>query len=174
MEKPNEKLGRDAPKDFPTVTFVITMGGSGSPSWHTIGLPIWTSVSLLRRGTSVWLVRENGAGPVLVLKNTWRSASRVSESMIYRSIHGDHPALAELHRGEDVLFLGEQRYSITARNLRSPVLGDEIDGDVFLHRLVLLKSRGRPLWEYRSKKSYFKVYVQHSVVRVVTYYRSLL
>ncbi|KAF8969657.1 hypothetical protein BDZ97DRAFT_1915201 [Flammula alnicola] len=34
-------------------------------------------------------------------------------------------------------------------------------GDVFSHRL-LLESRGRPLWEYRSKKSYFKEYVQHS------------
>lgn len=38
-----------------------------------------------------------------------------------------------------------------ARNLRSPALGDEIDGDIFLHRL-LLKSRGQPLWEYRSEK----------------------
>ena len=60
-------LGLEPPKDFPM--FVITMGGLGSPSWHTIGLPIWTSVSLLGRGTSVWLVQENGAGTVLVLKN---------------------------------------------------------------------------------------------------------
>ena len=143
-----KNLGREAPKDFPT--FVITMGGLGSPSWHTIGLPIWTSVSLLGRGTSVWLVQENGAGPVLVLKNLWRSASRVSESMIYASIHGDHPALAKLHHGQDVLFPREQRY-ISAFNLRSPALSDKIEGDVFLHRL-LLKSRGRPLWEYRSEK----------------------
>ena len=59
-------LGREAPKDFPT--FSISMGGFGSPSWYTIGLPIWTSVSLLGRGTSVWLVRENGSGPVLVFE----------------------------------------------------------------------------------------------------------
>jgi hypothetical protein len=142
-------LGRATPKDFPT--FVITMGGPSSSSWYTIGLPVWTSVSLLGRGTSVWLVQENGAGPVLVLKNTWRSASRVSESMIYGSIHGDHPALAKLHHGSDVLFPGEQQY-ITAHNLRGPALGDKIDAeDVFLHRL-LLKSRGRPLWEYRSER----------------------
>ena len=142
-------LGREAPKDFPT--FVITMGGPSGPSWYTIGLPIWTSVSLLGRGTSVWLVLENGVGPVLVLKNTWRSASRVSESMIYGSIHGGHPALAKLHQGADVLFPGEQQY-ITARNLRSLAPGDEIDGgDILLHRL-LLKSRGRPLWEYRSER----------------------
>jgi hypothetical protein len=141
-------LGRETPKDFPT--FVITMGGPSGPSWYTIGLPIWTSVSLLGRGTSVWLVREDGTGPVLVLKNTWRSASRVSESMIYGSIDGDHPALAKLHQGEDVLFPGEQRY-ITSGNLRDPAIEKKIEGDVFLHRL-LLKSRGRPLWEYRSEK----------------------
>ena len=146
---PTKNLGCE-PKDFPT--FVITMGDSGSSSWHTIGLPIWTtgSVSLLGRDTSVWLVRENGSGPVLVLKNTWRSASQVSESMIYGSIHGDHPALAKLHHGEDVLFPGEQGH-ISTGNLRSASLGNEIDEDVFLHRL-LFRSRGRPLWEYRSEK----------------------
>ena len=84
--------------------------------------------------------------------------------MIYGSTHGDHPAVAKLHHGQDVLFPGEQRH-ISACNLRSPALGDKIDGEVFLHQ-VLLKSRGRPLWEYRSEKSYFKEYVQHSVVRV--------
>lgn len=141
-------LGRVAPKDFPT--FVITMGGPSSPSWFTIGLPIWTSVSLLGRGTSIWLVRENGAGPVLVLKNTWRSSSRISESMIYGSIEGDHPALAKLHQGQDVLFPGAQQ-NITAFHLRGAAQVDEIEGDALLHRL-LLKSRGRPLWEYRSEK----------------------
>ena len=142
-------LGRVAPKDFPT--FVITMGGPSSPSsLFTIGLPIWTSVSLLGRGTSIWLVRENGAGPVLVLKNTWRSASRISESMIYGSIEGDHPALAKLHQGQDVLFPGAQQ-NITAFHLRGAAQVDEIEGDALLHRL-LLKSRGRPLWEYRSEK----------------------
>jgi hypothetical protein len=149
MEKKTKGVGREAPKNFPT--FVITMGGPSGSSWYTIDLPLWTSVSLLGRGTSVWLVLENGAGPVLVLKNTWRSASRVSESMIYGSIHGDHPALAKLHHGTDVLFPGEQQY-ITACSLRGLVLDDKIDAaDVFLHRL-LLKSRGRPLWEYRSEK----------------------
>ncbi|KAF8816214.1 hypothetical protein BYT27DRAFT_7333558 [Phlegmacium glaucopus] len=143
-------LGRDAPKDFPT--FVIMMGGPGSPSWYTIGLPIWTSISLLGRGTSTWLVRENGAGPVLVLKNMWRSASWLSESMIYYwPIDSDHPALAKLHQHEDILFPGRKQH-ITAHNLRSPVLGDKIDGgDIFLHRL-LLKTCGRPLWEHRSQK----------------------
>jgi Fungal protein kinase len=165
-------LGRQAPKDFPT--FVITMGGPGSPSWYTIGLPIWTSVSLLGRGTSVWLVRENGAGPVLVLKNTWRSASRVSESMIYGSIHGDHPALAKLHQGHDVLFPGEQQRYITARNLRSPAVGGKIDGgDIFLHRL-LLKSRGRPLWEYRSEKELLQGIRAALSGTCPSYYRSLL
>ena len=139
------ELGREVPKDFPT--FVVLMGGR---RWYTVGLPIWTSVSLLGRGTCVWLVRENGTGPLLVLKSTWRSASRISESMIYGSVDGHHPALAKLHSGEDVLFPGEQRY-ITSHNLRGPSTNESTEGEVFLHRL-LLESRGRPLWEYHSEK----------------------
>lgn len=141
-------LGRETPKDFPT--FVVTMG---SHSWYTIGLPIWTSVSLFGRGTCVWLVQDNddSTAPVLVLKNTWRSASRHSESMIYGLIDGHHPALAKLHQGQDVPFPGEQR-CITTRSLRGLSPDDKIEGgEVLLHRL-LLESRGRPLWEYRSEK----------------------
>ena len=61
MEKPNEKFGSRGTQRFPDVRDY-----DDGRSWHTIDLPIWTSVSLLGRGTSVWLVRENGAGPVLV------------------------------------------------------------------------------------------------------------
>jgi len=69
--------------------------------------------------------------------------------MIYGSIDGDHPALAKLHRGEDILFPGEQRY-ITSSNLRGSVIEEKVE-EVFLHRL-LLKTRGRPLWEFSSEK----------------------
>ena len=68
MEKLNKGFGSRATQRSPDVRDYD--GRSGSPSWHTIGLPIWTSVSFLGRGTSVWLVQENGAGTVLVLKNT--------------------------------------------------------------------------------------------------------
>jgi len=137
---------RELPKDFPT--FVVSVGDR---RWFTVGLPIWTSVSLLGRGTCVWLVQEDSKGPLLVLKNTWRNVSRISESMIYGSVEGHHPALAKLHWGEDVRFPEEQRYIMT-RNLRDLSPHDDIDGgDVVLHRL-LLESRGRPLWEYDSDK----------------------
>jgi hypothetical protein len=92
--------------------------------------------------------------------------------MIYQSIHGDHPALAELHQGKDVLFPGGQRY-ITARNLRNPALENKIDGDVFLHRL-LLKSRGRPLWEYRSEKELLQGIRAALSGTCCSFYRSLL
>ncbi|KAF8147890.1 hypothetical protein B0H34DRAFT_834054 [Crassisporium funariophilum] len=108
-------LGREAPKDF--LTFAITTGGPGGPSWYTIGLPIWTSVSLL------------GLGHICLV-------------------------------GEEVLFPGEQRY-ITTSTLRGPAMEEKIEGDVFLHRL-LLKSRGRPLWEYRSEKKLLQEYARHS------------
>jgi len=58
------ELGCEVPKDFPTFG-VVLMGGR---CWYTVGLPIWTSVSLLGRGTCVWWVQENATGPLLVLK----------------------------------------------------------------------------------------------------------
>jgi hypothetical protein len=145
-----KELGHLAPADFPT--FVISMGGSSNRSWKTTGFPIWTSVSLLGRGTSIWLVRENDTGPILVLKNTWRSGSRNSESLIYGSVIGQHPALAKFREGEDVKFPGEERY-ITVHSLRGPSGSDEPDDgdDVGLHRL-LLENRGRPIWECDSEK----------------------
>lgn len=143
-----KELSHFAPENFPT--FVISMGGSSSRSWKTIGIPIWTSVSLLGRGTSIWLVREDDTGPVLVLKNTWRSGSRNSESLIYGSVIGQHPALAKFREGEDVKFPGEERY-ITVHNLRGTSNDPDDGDDVGLHRL-LLENRGRPIWECDSEK----------------------
>jgi hypothetical protein len=47
------ELGRQVPKDFPT--FVVSMAGR---CWYTVGLPMWTSVSLLGRGTCVVRARK--------------------------------------------------------------------------------------------------------------------
>ncbi|KDR76948.1 hypothetical protein GALMADRAFT_246089 [Galerina marginata CBS 339.88] len=146
--KQAKELGHLALADFPT--FVIAMGGSSNRSWKTIGIPIWTSVSLLGRGTSIWLVREDDTGPILVLKNTWRRDSRNSESLIYRSVIGQHPALAKFREGQDVKFPGEERY-ITVHNMRGPSDDPGDGGDVGLHRL-LLENRGRPIWECDSEK----------------------
>ena len=82
---------------------------------------------------------------LLVLKISWRSASRISESAIYGS-DGHHPTLAKFHLGEDAHFPEEQRY-ITGHNLRGSSPDDDIQGmsHFFKYRL-LLESRARSLW----------------------------
>ncbi|TFK36489.1 hypothetical protein BDQ12DRAFT_241892 [Crucibulum laeve] len=134
-------------ESFPT--YAITTGSQDSPCWYTIGFPLWVSLSLLGRGTSIWLVQEKGTDNTFVLKNAWRSAGRSPESNIYRSVKGKHPALAEFHDGGDVVFPGHPGRYITVDNLRG--ISPSSEGDVVLHRL-LLHSIGRPLWEYSSEK----------------------
>ncbi|KAF8166689.1 hypothetical protein BJ912DRAFT_889223 [Pholiota molesta] len=145
-----ERDGDPSRGSFPT--YMITMDGR---TWHTLGPPVWTSMSFFGRGTSMWLVRENGVGPVFVLRNTWGRASRMSEAGVYAAIQGGHPGLAKFCTAEDVCFPGGRR-CITAHTLRGADL--DVDGahsagkdDVVLHR-VLFETRGRPLWEYRSEK----------------------
>ncbi|KAF9481330.1 hypothetical protein BDN70DRAFT_992011 [Pholiota conissans] len=140
------RLGHSAPEDYPI--YIISACGR---LWYTIGLPIWTSVTLLGRGTSVWLVQERGVGPLFVLKNTWRNPCQLSESAIYGAVEGYHPALAKFYDGGDVFFLGEDRF-ISACNLRgAPSVTDSREKDVILHRLIL-ETQGRPIYEYTSEK----------------------
>jgi hypothetical protein len=160
MAKRNKALGSRGTERFPDFR-----GFCGGRRWYTVGVPIWISVSLLGRGTCVWLVQENSRGPLLVLKNTWRSGSRISESMVYGSVDGHHPALAKLYQGEDVLFPEGQRY-ITTCNLRGPSLNDDIEGDFFCID-YFLKVVGGHFGSIIRKKNYFREYGQHSVVRVL-------
>jgi hypothetical protein len=127
--------------------FSITMGGSDTRRWYTLGPPIWTSISLLGRGTSVWRVCEaNNFDDVLVLKSAWRSSKRTAESDIYKSIAGPCTGIALYRCGMDVMFPDDSL--ITVANLRGDTPG-EAEPTPVLHRL-LLATLGRPLWEYSS------------------------
>lgn len=42
-------------EDFPT--YIVTMGGTDARRWITVGM-LWSSISLIGRGTVIWLVRE--------------------------------------------------------------------------------------------------------------------
>lgn len=152
MKKPDYGVGSRRPKRFPDIR---NYNGRHQRSLGTL----WAFQSGPRYpylGEVHLLVRES-TSPVLVLKNTCRSAFRISESVIYGSIDGHHPALAKFHYGEDVRFLGEQRF-ITTRNLRGPVSDDNAEGeDTVLHRLLLEIQVG----SIAQKEEY----VQHSVVR---------
>jgi len=125
--------------------YAVTMG-TGSHCWYTLGPPIWSSLSLLGRGTTVWRVCDSSKpDEILVLKNAWRSGERLAESTIYEAIQGTHPGVAEYKFGADVVFPGEDRL-ISVNNLR----GDSgITNMPILHRL-LIATIGRPLWDYTS------------------------
>ncbi|KAF8072220.1 hypothetical protein FPV67DRAFT_1623101 [Lyophyllum atratum] len=137
---------------------VVRSIGNDPRKWCTIGPPIWTSLSLLGRGTNVWRVREYVEevdkqpscirGNEMVLKTAWRSSAMTPESDIYMSITQPPEGLAKFECGGDVYIDG---YRMTVQNLRGhPV--HEIDSPTpVLHRLIL-STVGRPLWEYTTDR----------------------
>ncbi|KAH9943569.1 hypothetical protein B0H21DRAFT_492197 [Amylocystis lapponica] len=138
--------------DYPT--FVVTMG-KGVRCWYTLGAPIWTSLSLLGRGTEVWRVCDS-ADPnrLLVLKSAWRSSDRLAESTLYEGISGKHPGVADYDVGADVVFPGAGDRVISIKNLRDSSCDDARDTPI-LHRL-LTRTYGRPMWEYDSELELLK------------------
>lgn len=137
----------DIADNFPT--YAVTMGGNDQREWGTIAM-IWSSISLIGRGTAVWLVRElvNGFpfGPPLVMKSSWRGKRRTPESDIYLGLTTAHPGVAKFQYGADVRLPGTADI-ICVSTLRGT---DAIADDPTLHRLFL-SSVGRPIWEYRSE-----------------------
>ncbi|KAF8589555.1 hypothetical protein K439DRAFT_367510 [Ramaria rubella] len=129
--------------------YQVTMG-KGQDSWYTLGPPIWSSLSLLGRGTSVWRVCDSEENE-FILKNSWRSSERVGESTIYRSIGTQVRGLAEYVSGGDVVFPDDTQRVMSVFNLREHT-HSFTDGKetAILHRL-LLNTVGRPLWEFRSQ-----------------------
>ncbi|KAF8072224.1 hypothetical protein FPV67DRAFT_1623110 [Lyophyllum atratum] len=136
---------------------VVTSVGKDSRRWCTIGPPIWTSLSLLGRGTNVWrvweYVEEVGKQPCIggnemVLKTAWRNSAMTPESDIYMSIIQPPEGLAKFECGGDVCFDG---YRITVQNLRGHLVHEIDPPTPVLHRLIL-DTVGRPLWEYTTDR----------------------
>ncbi|KAF7976750.1 hypothetical protein HWV62_5734 [Athelia sp. TMB] len=139
-KRPNE----DGPPEFPT--FEVSMG-QGDERWYTLGCPIWSSLSLLGRGTVVWRAFDPNSGKLVVLKSAWRSGGRLAESKIYGSAKGRHPGVAEFVSGADVIFAGTNR-TINVDAIRGRPIGAVCSPT--LHRLIL-NSFGTPVWEYSSE-----------------------
>lgn len=133
--------------------YKVTMGGRNDDrEWYTEGVPIWSSVSLFGRGTAIWKVKDAKNNKTLILKSYWHPKRRISESDIYKSVEGTHPALAKFEDGDDVHFPGED-LPISAATLRSPnnrVAAQSVKNDPILHR-ILLSTVGKPLWEADSE-----------------------
>lgn len=122
--------------------------------WNTLGHPIWTSYSLLGRGTTVWRANADvNARSACILKTAWRHQDRSGEAEVYkfmkeRKIAGTR-GIAVFRSGQDILkvSVGEPgRQSVLSVNsLRPPKA--MLAKDIILHRVVL-DSVGKPLWEY--------------------------
>ena len=129
-------------KDYPM--FKVSLRGSNGTAqyYYTLGPPIWTSVSLFGRGTTIWKVYHEESDQMLVLKKAWRTNGRRSESDIYESIRrkGGHKSLAKFVTGCDVRFPSENDV-ISPAALRKDT-SDE--NNLHVHRL-LLSTIGGPL-----------------------------
>jgi hypothetical protein len=144
----------------------------------TIGPRIGTSLSLLGRGTHVWLVRESAPGDSknfsslngdeIIMKTARRNNCRTPEPMIYPSIKPPILGLAKFECVGDVMFPavdiilpGVPGHPITVRNLRSGLHDRDflsncdyeesnLPGMPILHRLILNTTVGRPMWTYTT------------------------
>ncbi|KAJ3542783.1 hypothetical protein NM688_g5937 [Phlebia brevispora] len=156
LQEEARSLGITVPDNFPT--FSVSLGGKSGRRWGTIAM-IWSSLSLVGRGTSVWLVQElregKPEGAVKVMKTAWRSNRRMPEAQIYKALQEQqtyrcHPCVAKFDIGGDVNFLDERTISVSALRATG---SDETQGseDKILHRL-LLSPVGRPIWEYESEE----------------------
>lgn len=163
----DDELGRDPSavlswQDDKIVFAAVEPVGNDERCWAVdIEKPLWSSLSLFGRGTTVWHVRarkQNGEpdGPTFVMKSSWRSSKHNSESDIYQLIasKGWHSGLAKYVTGADVKFPVGARWGdrsgspITIHQLRRVFLPPE-EETMFLHRIVL-ESNGKPIWEYED------------------------
>lgn len=157
VEETKELTEQRAEDMYPSA--LVSCGGR---QWCTIGYPIWSSLSLLGRGSNVWRVREcvrdsdhrrSLAEDVMIMKTAWRSSARKSESDIYKSIPDPYPkGVAAFECGGDVKFPSNE-FPITVRNLRNNDNQNLTTATLtpVLHRLIL-RTVGRPMWQYKSEK----------------------
>lgn len=147
--------------------FQVTMGQEqDSRRCLTFGPPLYSSHSLLGRGTSVWqvvYVLPGGVTPA-ILKCAWRSNNRSSEIENYDKIkaafNGSVPdGIAEPITGGDV-FLRYVHEPITIALLRKPLDPESTRqrvGDIRLHR-VILKDFGKPVTNFRDMRQLGEVF----------------
>ncbi|THH18765.1 hypothetical protein EW146_g2269 [Bondarzewia mesenterica] len=149
-------------------SFLVDPIGDDGRRWCTIGHPMWSSLSLLGRGTVIWRVKAyTDAGlseTEMIMKTAWRSSKRDPESAIYQTVKGTSGGLARYLVGGDVkdsrpdlrvsLVRRQQGWDpredavITVRILRGDAVDTFVETPV-LHRLIIA-TVGRPLWTYTS------------------------
>ncbi|GJE89840.1 hypothetical protein PsYK624_059500 [Phanerochaete sordida] len=128
-------------------------------SWITTGLAVWSSYSLIGRGTAVWRVEHPKTQKVYIMKSAWRHTDRRPEAEIYRYLQSKRltgtRGIADFLVGEDVsLVCADQHDRALSVNALRP--SDAVlDEDIILHRVVL-PSVGRPLWEFDDPEHFLR------------------
>jgi hypothetical protein len=148
-------------KEMPVYTFP---GCSGCPRFQTIGTPIFVVYGLLGRGTSIWTVHpeQNQDAPKQIMKYSWRSVEKRSESEIYNDIQSIFPdgigGVCKFVDGTDAAWnstfqpvLSDQLGEEPAINPRRTLLSNKLStvDDRIVHRLIL-DTRGQPLNAFRN------------------------
>lgn len=131
--------------------YVIDPIGVDNRTWCTVGPPLWSSLSMLGRGTVVWRVVPFANGELMydcemVLKSAWRLPDRTSESDIYKLL-GPIEGLARFVTGADVRAPSEPDCVISVQWLQKPSRPKTPNTTPILHRLIT-KDVGRPIWDY--------------------------
>jgi hypothetical protein len=123
-------------EQYPSFTVSLGGGGNNPPQWMTYGTPIWSSLSLLGRGTTTWRAVSLQDQQKVVLKTLWRSQTRQASR-----------GVAKLSVGDDV--------RATVEWLRSHILNNDIGvrDDPVLHRLAPT-TLGRPLWDAQTTEEF--------------------
>lgn len=139
------------PEEADTDMWLISPFGDDSRTWCTVGYPLWSSPSLLGRGTLVWRVVPFESdqliyGAEMVLKTAWRKPGRTPEADIYKLL-GPRVGLARYVAGGDVRAPLEGYRPITVEWLRQPSQLSSADTSPVLHRLVT-RDVGRALWDF--------------------------
>lgn len=148
--------------------FYVSLGESSYPTqpsrvYMTQGAPIFTSYSLMGRGTSVWRCKpkEGGPGAVVILKSSWRLVKRQPERVIYSRIPPRIESTGEVRRGiayikdgGNVMFPAfvTEPTTITVNHMRKRAglpLYALTRHDSVLDRIVL-SVVGKPLWEFAT------------------------
>ncbi|KAG1864449.1 hypothetical protein C8R48DRAFT_189990 [Suillus tomentosus] len=148
------------PLEYPS--FLVGMGAACDTSLRkTEDHPIWSSLSLLGRGTATWRAvlaeDESKKNEVVSLKTLWKSRTRESESNAYGHVKPPLPGAAELSLGDDVYIpLGRETHArVAVGTLRFLILNDNTgvpDGPI-LHSLALTTVR-RPLCDADTTKDF--------------------
>ncbi len=147
-------------EDYPRHDVSMGLSPEFEPTkvWTTVGEPLWVSHSLLGRGTSVWRALDQQTP--IILKVSWRTVGRRSETDIYNTLRSflqnsgieEPKGLALASTGGDVYDNSKKIMSVSSRRgppeeKYKPLL------DRVLHRVFLTRF-GKPIWQYSSLEEF--------------------